>query len=137
MKGDTRLKMRAAGFSLIELMIAVVIMGILAAVALPTYRDYIRKGHRADAQGHLMDLAQQEQRYFLDARSYASTVAGLGTTTPTSVSEYYTIGITLAASPPSFSISAVPKSTQAADSCGTLTITSAGVKSSSAGTNCW
>lgn len=125
------------GFSLIELMMVVAIVGILAAVAYPSYQDYIRKARRADAQQFMMNLAQLNQRYFTDNRAYTDTVATLAAI-PAGVSAYYTLSITLQAGPPAtFSISAVPKAAQAADSCGTLSLTGANVKSSSTGSNCW
>ncbi|HEX8963610.1 MAG TPA: type IV pilin protein [Rhodocyclaceae bacterium] len=132
---------RAAGFTLIELLVAVVVVGILAAVAWPSYQDSMRKSHRADAQALLMDIAQQEQRYFLDARAYAP-MATLNPTIPTSVSNYYdtpVVTIPAGATPPTFSISIAPTATgsQAGDSCGTLTLDSSGNKTSSSGSNCW
>lgn len=130
---------RAAGFSLIELMIAVVIVGILAAVALPAYQQHVRKGHRAGAQAYLMDLAQRQQQYFLDNRGYASAASALGyASTPADVSPYYTVTLVTAdGPPPSFTITAAPAGTQIADTCGTLTINNAGTKTSSSGSNCW
>ena len=120
-------------------MIVVVVIGILAAVAMPSYRDYVRRGNRSEAQATLMDLAQKEQQYFLDARSYAGTVAALSTTIPASVSNHYGApAITVSAgTPPTFSISMVPSGDQANDACGTLTIDSVGNKTSSSGSNCW
>lgn len=130
---------RAAGFSLIELMIAVVVVGILAAVAYPSYQEHVRKGRRAAAQGYLMDLAQRQQQYFLDNRGYASTAAALGyASTPSEVSPYYSVAVTVVAGPPpSYSITASPTGSQTSDTCGSLTITGAGAKTSSAGSNCW
>lgn len=127
------------GFSLIELMIALMVIGILAAIVFPSYQSYIRKSHRADAKSHLMNLAQAQQQYLMDAHAYATTSAALNVTTPSSLSGYYTITepFTVGATPPTFSISAAPTGDQVDDSCGTLTIQSDGTKTSSSGSNCW
>jgi type IV pilus assembly protein PilE len=120
---------RARGFTLIELMVAAAIVGILAAIAYPSYRAFVVKSNRAAAQSHLMDLAQSEQQYFADSRSYAATVGALNLTTPSNVSSKYTVSIAVDAGPPaSFTISATPVAggPQVAD--GVLTIDSAGVK---------
>ena len=61
-----------AGFTLIELMITVAIVGILAMVALPSYRDYILRGHLADASNGLATVRAQMERHFQDNRSYAT-----------------------------------------------------------------
>lgn len=115
------------GFTLIELMITVVIIGILAAIAVPSYQSYMLKGRRASAQSHLMDIAQRQQQYLLDARSYAATLSALNMTTPSDVSAYYAITIAAAAdTPPTFTITATPSGVQAAD--GALTISNTGVK---------
>jgi type IV pilus assembly protein PilE len=125
------------GFTLIELMIVVLIVGVLAAVAVPSYQKYTRKAHRTEAETFMMTLAQLEQQYFLDSRTYASTIAALNTTTPTSVQSNYTLSITPQGTPPGFTISATPQGGQAADECGTLMIDNNAVKTSSSGSNCW
>lgn len=121
------------GFSLIELMIAVVVVGILAAVAFPSYQNYVVKSNRAAAQAFMVDAASREKQYLLDARSYASVAdnsgfSALGMTVPGDVSKHYTIAISApAATPPSFTITATPTSSQqTAD--GELTLTSDGAK---------
>ena len=53
------------GFTLLELMIVVAIVGILASIAYPSYMDHVRKGNRAKAQAFLMDVAQRQQNYLL------------------------------------------------------------------------
>lgn len=118
---------KPAGFTLVELMIVVVIIGILTAVGYPSYQAHLMKGKRASAQAHLMDIAQRQQQYLLDARNYATDLGTLNMTTPTDVSTYYTITFAVTAgTPPTFTITATPKGTQATDSV--LTIDNTGVK---------
>lgn len=120
------------GFSLIELMIVVVIVGILAAVAIPSYQNYVVKGNRAAAQAFMMDVASREKQYLLDARSYTNNLATLGVTAPADVSKHYTITIDApAGTPPSFTVTATPTSAQqTAD--GVLILSSDGTKTPAA-----
>ena len=90
--GDSRRPGRR-GFTLLELMIVVAIVAVLAAIAYPSYLNQLMKGRRAAAESYVMDLAQRQQQYLLDARSYAATEAALSATTPGDVSPYYTIAI--------------------------------------------
>lgn len=66
------------GFTLIELMIVVAIVGILAAVAVPSYNESIRKGKRAEGRAALVDLLQQQERYLGQRGTYASFTNGTG-----------------------------------------------------------
>ena len=127
------------GFTLIELMITVAVVSILAAVALPSYQQYLRRGARADAQSHMMDIAARQGQFLIDNRAYAASVSALGMTTPSSVSTKYTITITPATNPPTFTITAAPVSgsSQASDTCGTLTLASDGAKTASGTGTCW
>lgn len=116
------------GFSLIELMVAVVIIGILAAVGMPSYQSYLVKGNRAAAQAFMMDVSSREKQYLLDARTYAADLATLGASAPSDVSKHYgSITIAVSAAPPAFTITATPTSSQqSAD--GALTLDSSGNK---------
>jgi type IV pilus assembly protein PilE len=128
---------RARGFTLIELMITVAVVAILAAIALPSYAAFMKKSRRGDAEATLMDIAQREQQYLLDTRTYAASVAALNASIPADVSAYYTIQICQTTvpcgapggAPPTFAIIATPiaGSPQAGDF--TLTLGNTGVKS--------
>lgn len=131
------MKRTQTGFSLIELMIAVAIVGILASVAFPSYQDYMRRGPRAEAQAHMMDIAGRQGQFLLDNRAYAGTVTTLGVTTPGTVSAKYTIAIATGNTPPTFTVTATPTGDQAKDKCGTLTLNSTGAKTASGTGSCW
>lgn len=122
---------RYTGFTLIELMVVVAIVGILAAIAYPSYQSYLRRGHRADAQAYLMDLAQREQQYFTDSRAYATDYNTLNDPPSSSITGFYTISFGAGPDPavPGFTITATAIGSQVPD--GNLTIDNTGAKTPS------
>jgi type IV pilus assembly protein PilE len=78
------------GFTLIELMIAVAIVAILVAVALPAYRDYIVRGQLADARNLLSSTAARLEQFYQDNRNYGSTAAACGLAMPTNANFTFT-----------------------------------------------
>lgn len=86
-------KSKTSGFTLIELMITVAIVGILAAIAYPSYTAQVQKSRRADAQIALMEIAQRQESYFLRNNRYGSlSEIGYSATSPDG---YYTLAVTL------------------------------------------
>ena len=127
-----RMKSRGSrGFTLIELMITVAIVGILAAVAYPSYTQYIVRANRSAAQAQMLDVANRQQQFLLANRAYATktVLTTSGYTLPAEVSARYGYDITVGTNTvPSFTITFTPVvgAPQARD--GVLTLNSEGVK---------
>jgi type IV pilus assembly protein PilE len=123
-------KIRAGGFTLIELMVTVAIVAIIAAIAYPSYTQHIIRGKRTAAKAAMMDIANREQQFLLANRSYAdkASLVSNGYTLESAVSQNYSWDATAnnGASPPTFLITFTPTGTQASD--GALTLDSVGTK---------
>jgi type IV pilus assembly protein PilE len=114
------------GFTLVELVIVIVIIAILAAISIPSYREYVIRGHRRAAQAAMMEIATQERQYFVANRTFA-TADELGYALSPEVDENYDFSITVGTGAvPSFTINFTAVGGQASD--GNLGLTSEGVK---------
>ncbi len=126
-------------------MITVAVIAILAAISLPSYEDYMRRGRRADAQAFLQEVAARQQHFLVDRRAYGTSVTaapsagGLGLAVPSAVSNHYDIALATdnTARPPTFNVTAAPKSAQASDKCGTLAVNQAGTRTATGTGACW
>jgi type IV pilus assembly protein PilE len=128
-------KSRIRGFTLVELMIVATLVGVLAAIAYPSYQEYQKRARRSAAETFMLDLANRQQQYLLDQRSYAGattcTTAGLTTlnvTVPAEVSTFYDVCIQAGGPPPTFTIKSTPKSGTMMAGDGDLTIDQIGTK---------
>lgn len=118
-------KRKSSGFTLVELAITMVVLAILAAIAYPVYQDQLRKGRRGTVQAFLIETANRQQQYLLDARGYAvgaSALSSLNLTVPGDVAPYYTITVQPAAAtvPPTYTLIATPSGAQVGDDVLTL-----------------
>ena len=132
---------KSGGFSLVELLVVIAIIGIISAIAFPSYQEYLRKGNRSAAQQFMMSMANKQEAYLIDNRAYTATVGsgGLGLTAPSELSGKYTFALcidpaVLTCAPagtaaPYFKITATAAGSQLSD--GDLTLTNAGAKTRS------
>lgn len=123
------MKLRMNGFSLIELLVAVVIVGILAAIAMPSYRNYVIRGSRAAAQTELLELASLQEKIYLNSNAYTASVTaayngttagGLGRTSGQTPDGKYTLVLSGVGQTYTLTATPVAGSTQVGDGCLTI-----------------
>ncbi|MGB4876235.1 MAG: type IV pilin protein [Candidatus Competibacter sp.] len=130
----------ASGFTLIELLVVVAIIGILAAIAYPSYQDSVRKSKRADAKAALLELAQWMERNYTRTNQYNRTIGDTAdqdtgqmtaklpfNQSPRDSTKAYDLSVS-AVGANNFTISAAPAGSQVNDPCKTLTLAHTGAK---------
>lgn len=117
------------GFSLIEIMIVIAIIGIIAGIAMPSYREHVRKGNRSDGQAALLNMASTMETYFYTNKTYSASLTDIGYNSASS-DGHYTLSISSATTAcpitSCYELKATAVGGQASD--GDLTINSFGQK---------
>ncbi len=140
------LRRQSQGVTLLELMIVAVIVGILAIVAVPSYRQYVMRAHRAEAKTALMRLATNQERFYLQNNTYTDDLVALGFVGGVSDQGVYTLAVPVADTD-TFQANAVPTpgggtngTSQVADvECASFSINAQGVRAAAPDPNtvCW
>jgi type IV pilus assembly protein PilE len=125
MRGNVR------GFTLLELMITVAIVGILAAIALPSYMDYVTRGKLIDGLTKLADAKSKMDRYFFDNRQYTDAVGNCGITFPVVAGNHdYFLITCVAPSPTTYTLTATGVAANGLPNTFVYRVTQANAKSS-------
>jgi type IV pilus assembly protein PilE len=134
----------STGFTLIELMLVVMIIGILMAISIPSYRDYVLRGKRTDGQTALLDIASRQERFVAQNNTYTTLIAepeGLSMGTTTSQDDQYDMSVAACGGGGTIAtcyvITATAVGSQASDTdCATITYDSTGTRSGTTD-ECW
>ena len=126
---------RSKGFSMVELLVAVAVVGILAAIAIPSYNSYTIRGSRLSAQGELLNLASVQEKIFLNSNAYSPSVTtaydgtsagGLGRTSGLTSDGKYTLSLNITTPSQTYTLTATPVSSKSQANDGNISISENG-----------
>jgi type IV pilus assembly protein PilE len=128
------MRSKQQGVTLIELMIVVAVVGILAAIAYPSYRNQILRSHRAEAKAALLRIQVEQEKWFLQNNTYTNSLASLNSAA-TTTNGYYGIALS-GVTATTYTATAAAAGGQTDDSaCLSFTITQTGARTPTTG--CW
>lgn len=126
------------GFTIIELLVGLAIVGILGAIALPAYFAQARKSYRAEVKAIMMESAQFMERYYTTNKTYvgASPLSAVSPKGASATTKKYDVSWSVTPTATAYTLQAVPANSQTSDTCGTLTLSQTGAQTA-ATTSCW
>lgn len=131
---------RMRGVTLLELMIVIVVIGILAAVAYPNYRDAAARAKRSEARAALLQIATQQERLYLQNNSYTTDMSRLGFANAgcnLTGSETYSVCVTAADANNWTAVATYQNADAEAGKCNTFQLDGRGVRTSAPYDDCW
>ncbi len=131
------------GFTLIEILIVIAILGIIAAIAYPSYLDSVVKARRSDARTALLDLSQRIERFYSENNTYTGAAAAVGGTPQMSDENWYQVTINVTGGGTGYTLTAAPQGQQATRDtfCQSFTYNNLGQEGTTGGSwtaaQCW
>ncbi len=127
---------RMGGFTLVELLVCLCLLGILLGIAVPTYQEHIQRVRRVDAQKSLVELAQALERFYTSRGTYVGATLAFDQSPREATKVFYRLGFASGPDESGYVLQAVPVGAMAQDACGVLTLASSGLRGA-AMERCW
>jgi type IV pilus assembly protein PilE len=132
----TSMNKRISGFTLVELLVCLALIGILLGIALPVYQEHIQRVRRVDAQQSLVELAQSLERFYTSRGTYVGATLPFEQSPRDTGKAFYRLGFASGPDEAGYVLQAEPVGAMAGDACGVLTLASSGLRGA-ASERCW